>query len=157
MGYLLSFLDELQKIAARIPFVHGTYAKHPELIAAIGSKILKSDPNPRGVYSAMKSRRKIEAVKPFAQRSSAARGGTPLIAHGKMDTKHGWKPFNLSREGKEHFEGDIEGARRLVKKLDAVKDKKERGEIWKTLHKTVGSWSNDNVHATLKPKRYHKA
>ena len=150
-------MDELQKIAVKVPFIHGTYAKHKRLIAGIGDKILKSDPNPRGLYTAMKNRKKVDAVRDFAWASAKTRSGAPVIAHGKMDTKRGWKPFNLSQEGRKHFEDDIEGARRLVRELDQTPDKKQRGALWKTLHKTVGSWSNEDVHATLKPSRYRKA
>lgn len=145
---LQAFGDELEKIAAKIPFIHGTSAKLKVLKPAVGSAVLKNDPNARAVYTAMRSRPKMRGIQRFAEEASRARGGVPTIASGKMDTKKGWAPFNLTAWGKQNI-GAVEDARDLVDELDTAKGDR-RGEIWRTLHKGIGSWRNDDLTASLK-------
>lgn len=152
---LLSFVDELEKIAVRVPFIHGTHAPHEVLKPGIGKPVFgKSDPNPRAVYTAQKSRTKLPGIATFARQSAAAKGGNPMIAFGKMDTKKGWEPFGLTAKGRKTL-GDIEEAKDLVRQLDEkVLSKAERGQAWRTLNESVGAWRNRNLSATLKPNYY---
>lgn len=147
------FGAELTKIAAKVPFIHGTSGPWPVLAPGVGGTILKSDPNARAVYTAMKSRGKIRGIEQFAREAVDRRGGTPVIAHGKMDTNKGWSPFNLTVWGKKNI-GTADDAHALVQELDSAVEPR-RGEIWRTLHQGVGSWrNNENLEATLKPSKY---
>ena len=145
---LSAFSDELEKIAARIPFIHGTSGARSVLKPAVGASILQNDPNARAVYTAMSSRPKRKGIARFAEEAARARGGTPTIASGKMDTKKGWMPFNLTSWGKKNI-GDVDDARDLVSELDTATGER-RGEIWRTIHKGIGSWRNDDLSATLR-------
>ena len=143
-----AFRDELEKIAVKVPFLHGTSAPLKVLKPGVGSAILKNDPNARAVYTAMRNRPKMKGIQRFATEAAQARGGSPTIAMGKMDTKKGWAPFNLSAWGKQNI-GEVDDARALLSELETAKGNR-RGEIWRTLHKGVGSWRNDDLTASLK-------
>lgn len=148
-----AFVDELQKIAAKVPFIHGTAGKWPVLKPGVGSTILKNDPNPRAVYTAMKNRNKLPSIERFALEAERSRGLPAAIAHGKMDTKKGWRPSQLTPWGKANI-GSLEDAHALVEELDAGAVGARRGEIWRALHKGTGAWANLDPSATLKPTSY---
>lgn len=143
-----AFYDELEKIAAKVPFIHGTHASFKVLKPGIGKSILRSDPNPRAVYTAMRGRKKLEGIKEFANKAVAARKGVPTIASGKMDTRKGWKPTVLTEWGRKNI-GEVDDAWDLVDELDAATGKR-RGEIWRMLNKGTGRWSNEDPAAILK-------
>jgi len=141
-----SFADELGKIAAKVPFIHGTHAPFKELSGGVGKAILKNDPNPRGLYTASKTRKNAPGIEQFAREATERRGGSPNVLSGKMDTKKGWRPFNM----KPRSSMDVEEARDMVSSLDTLKSKKERGPVWKALNQQVGSWHNPNLSEKLK-------
>lgn len=145
---LSAFGNELEKIAVKIPFIHGTSSRLKVLKPSVGPSVLRNDPNARAVYTAMSSRPKAKGIKRFAEEASRSRGGTPTVASGKMDTKKGWAPFNLTAWGKQNI-GSVDDARDLLDELEAAKGTR-RGEIWKSLHKGIGSWRNDDLTASLK-------
>lgn len=147
-----SFLDELVKMAAKVPFLHGTFGKHKVLKAGIGKTVLKNDPNPRAVYVSMRNKDKKKLIRRFAGESVKSRGGTPLVAHGKVDTKKGWAPSQLNQWGKKNI-GNLDDARDLVDELDTAVGPR-RGEIWKMLQKGTGQWRNDNPATSLRPSKY---
>lgn len=153
---LRSFSSELEKSAAKVPFIHGTFGPHKVLIPGAVSKVLASDPNPQAVYTAMRGRgRRLRSIKDFAVASARRHGGEPVIAHGKMDTAKGWLPTTLSESGKKTI-GTIDAAHDLVDRLDEITDKKERGKIWKALNTGTGAWRNVDPAAQLKPTKYVK-
>lgn len=153
---MAAFADELTKIAAKVPFIHGTSGRWPVLQPGVVGKVLKSDPNAQAVYVAMEGRKKLKPISDFAHQAVARHGGEPVIAHGKIDTTKGWMPFNLTPWGKENI-GSIEDARELVESLDAIPDKAARGEVWRKIHQGIGSWRNDDLTTTLKPTHYSEA
>lgn len=151
---LLSFMDELSKIAVRVPFIHGTSGRWPVLQPGIGSTILKNDPNPRAVYTAVPSRRTLERVRDFAHSAQDARGGEAVVAAGKMDTADGWMPSTLSDWGRRNI-GSVEKLQDLVLSLDDIADKKARGKVWEQVQRGSGRWNNElNGGATLRPIKY---
>ena len=150
---LEGFSSELVKISVKVPFIHGTAGKWPVLKPGIGSSILKSDPNPRAVYTAMANRTKTPPISDFAHKAVKARGGEPVIARGKMDTKKGWAPMSLSAAGKREL-GSVDDAKDLIRELDSGAQEPRRGEIWRTLHRTTGAWRNEAPAATLKTRKY---
>jgi hypothetical protein len=152
-----SFFDELEKIGVKVPFVHGTYDEHKELRPGAVDKVMSSDPNPVAVYTAMRNKSNVSGVAPFAHASAKKFKGTPLIAHGKMDSRKGWNPVGLKvRKDKKIFE-DVDDARRVVQELDRTPSKAERGPLWEKLQKGSGAWRNDNPESTLKVTKYKKA
>ena len=153
---LQAFVDEFEKIAAQVPFIHGTTGAWKSLQAAVGQPILRNDPNARAIYTAMKSRKKLPGIEAFARAAQKARGGEALVAHGKMDTKKGWKPFGLTQWGKENLDG-IEDAHALAASLDTLPDKASRGKVWRKLHQAVGAWRNEDLTAGLRPTHYEPA
>lgn len=104
----------------------------------------------------MQNRKKLENISQFASEAAAAKGGTPMVAHAKIDTKKGWLPFGLTDWGKKNI-GSLEDAQELVGELDAGAVGARRGEIWKALHKGTGSWRNQDLSTTLKPTNYTPA
>lgn len=153
---MAGFADELQKLAAKIPFIHGTNGLWDVLKPGAVKKVLESDPNAQAVYLAMAGRKKMKPISDFAHQAVKRHGGTPVVAHGKVDTQKGWMPFNLTPWGKQNI-GSIEDARELVESLDSTPDKKTRGEIWRKLHQGVGSWRNDDLTSTATPTHYTPA
>lgn len=149
---IASFTDELLKLAVKVPFIHGTFARHPVLKAGVGKTVLRNDPNPRAVYTAMRGRKKQEGIRQFARDSARAKGGTPLVAHGKMDTTKGWEPAQLTPWGKKNI-GGIDDAKDLIDELNTAKGAR-RGEIWRMLHKGTGQWRNTNTATSLRPSKY---
>jgi hypothetical protein len=140
----------LEKFAAKVPFIHGTNARHPILRGGVGPTVLPGDPNPRGLYTAGDLRRTQGIVGRFATEAVKRRGGTPTLAAGKMDTKKGWAPFNV-RPGSPI---DVSEARELARQLDTTPDKAARGELWKLLNQHVGSWFNPDLAQTLRVKEW---
>jgi hypothetical protein len=147
-----AFIDELEKIAVKIPFIHGTSGRWPILLPGIGKPILSNDPNPRAVYTATKNRRQLRHVEQFAHSAVRRRGGEPTIIYGKMDTKKGWRPRLLTEWGKKNI-GTIEDANHLLDELETASEPR-RGEIWRTLQRGVGSWRNQDLRASLRPTKY---
>jgi hypothetical protein len=149
------FIDELCKLAARVPFLHGTSAAHGLLQPGVGRTVLKTDPNPRAVYTAMKNRRVQPHIAQFARDAVRERGGRPLLAVGKMDTKKGWRPSQLNAWGKKHI-GSLDDAHALVDELETAVGPR-RGQIWRLLQQGTGSWRNLDLAAPLKPAGYRSA
>lgn len=145
-----SFSDELMKIAAKVPYLHGTNSRFPKLRGGIGEKILARDPNPRALYTASKTRKARAGIEQFAREATRKKGGEAVIAQGKMDTKKGWRPFNM----KPGSPIDVADARELTTKLDSTASKAERGSIWKQLNQHVGSWHNPDIETELKVKKW---
>lgn len=135
----------MNKIAAKVPFIHGTNQPLKKLVRRAGETTLKTDPNPRGIYTAARTRKAKKGVEHFAQEATRKRGGTPTVVSGKMDTKKGWEPYNV----KPGAPIDREEAKDLAKKLDTTKSRAERGPLWKQLNQHVGSWHNPNIGAEL--------
>lgn len=150
---LAAFVDELEKIAAKVPFIHGTAGRWPVLQAGVGSTILKNDPNPRGIYTTIKNRNKMPSIERFAVEAERSRGMPAAVAHGKMDTKKGWKPSQLTPWGKANI-GELVDAHALVDELDRGVVGDRRGEIWRMLHKGTGAWSNSDPTVPLKVTHY---
>ena len=149
VSYIQSFADELEKIAAKVPFIHGTHKRLRVLQPGIGVANAANDPNPRAVYAAMRGRAKRVGIARFAEEAVVKRGGTPTIASGKMDTKKGWLPSQLTAWGKKRL-GLVEDAQDLARELDHAPDKRARGKIWEQLNRGVGSWRNVDPSASLK-------
>lgn len=145
---IAALLDELEKIAVKVPFIHGTHRALSTLRPGIGRSILASDPNPRAVYTAMRGRVKTPGIRRFAEEAVEQRGGVPTIASGKMDTQKGWAPSMLTPWGKKNI-GGAEDAKDLVDELEtAVGDR--RGKIWEMLNRGTGAWRNEDPTATLR-------
>lgn len=139
----------MEKSAVKVPFIHGTSGAWSELKPGVGSTILRTDPNPRAVYTAIANRRTEPSIAGFAAAATKARGGTPTIARGKMDTAKGWRPQGLSEFGRRHI-GTVDDAVGLVHELDAGAVEPRRGEIWRLLQKGTGAWRNEDPSATLR-------
>lgn len=122
---------------------------------AVGATVLKNDPNPRAVYLAMKNSKKLDGIAQFAREAVKAKGGTPVVAHAKVDTAKGWLPRGLTEWGKKNI-GTLDQAHDLVRELDQGAVEPRRGEIWKTLHKGTGAWANEDPLATVKPSMYQR-
>lgn len=151
-----AFAEEVAKIAAKVPFIHGTNGRWDVLRAGVVDKVLKTDPNPQAVYVATYGRKKLKPISNFAHQAVKRHGGEAVIAHGKLDTTKGWMPFNLTQWGKQNI-GSIEDARELVESLDTTPDKKARGAIWRKINQGIGTWRNDDLSASLKPSSYTPA
>lgn len=76
-----------------------------------------------------------------------------MIARGKMDTKKGWQPRQLTSWGRANI-GSVDDAKDLVDELDAEPSRERRGEIWRLLQKGTGSWTNRDPEAVLRPSSY---
>jgi len=146
---LPAFLDELVKLAVRVPFLHGTNASHKTLVPGAGRPNFAEDPNPRAVYTMMANRRRLESAADYARKARDAKGGYPTIVGGKMDTKQGWRPRALSREGRKEI-GNPDDALDLVDELDAGAVEPRRGEIWRLLQRGTGAWQNVDPRAMLR-------
>lgn len=148
-----AFADELSKIAVNVPIIHGTSGMWDVLKPAIGSTVLKNDPNSRAVYVAMKNSKKMEGIAQFAREAVKAKGGTPLVAHAKVNTQQGWLPRGLTEWGKKNI-GSLDQAHDMVHELDQGAAGPRRGEIWRALHKGTGAWANVDPAAEVKPAFY---
>lgn len=153
---MAAFADELEKIAAKVPVIHGTSGRWDVLKPAVSPTVLERDPNAQAVYVASDVFGKHRGISDFAHSAAKRHGGEPVIAHAKIDTKKGWMPFNLTPWGTKNI-GDVDDARALVEELDTIPDRAGRGEIWKKLNLGIGSWRNDDLSAELKPSHYTDA
>lgn len=152
-----AFCDELEKIAAKIPVMHGTSGRWAVLRPRVGAAIGKRDPNEAALFLATKRRSSVSGVAGFAHEAVKARGGEPVIGLAKVDTKKGWTARTLTDWGKKNL-GSLEDARDLVAELDENPTRERRKEIWQAVQKGVGSWTNpSNPAATAKPFRYRPA
>ena len=151
----VSLLEEMDpKIAAKIPVVHGTFSHFETLKPAASEKVVRSDPNPQGVYVATRRRAALPLVAQFARDASQRHGGAATIAHAKIDTAKGWIPHQLTEWGKKHI-GDLDEAEDLVASLDeAGLSAKERGEAWQSVQKGIGSWKNRDLSTSVRVTRY---
>ena len=160
---LLACLEELQKIAARVPVVHGTNQMYKVLRPRTSTgkvSVLSTDPNPSAVYMASKTRHLRPGVEAFARAATKAYGGSPVVARAKIDTKKGWYPSRVSSWAKSKGY-ELEDLQDIVEDLDAIKGrgpkaKKERGELWEILSRGVSVWQNRNPAATVRPIRYRQ-
>lgn len=150
---LAAFVDELEKIAANVPVIHGTNGEWDVLKPPVSKTVLESDPNERAVHVGMRNSAKQGPIENFAQQAVAKRGGEPVVAHAKVDTKKGWRPTSLTLKGKQTI-GGIEEAHALIDELDGGAAGTRRGEIWKLLQQGTGMWRNNDPLTTLKPAFY---
>jgi hypothetical protein len=153
---VISFFDELEKIAVRVPFLHGTSGKWDVLKAGIGKSILSSDPNTRAVYVATKRRKSIAPVSHFARSAVKSRGGEPVLAVGKIDTKKGWLPASLTAQARRDGVA-LDDVKDVVSTIDRLPSRSERGSLWRMINNYVGAWRNENTSATIRPRRYVRA
>jgi hypothetical protein len=147
-----AFRDELEKIGARIPVMHGTSGAWKKIVVK-GKSILRGDPNPRGVYVGTKRRSAKKAIEGFARSATKARGGKPTVSIGKVDTKKGWEAHGLTPWGKKNI-GGTDDVKDLVDELDSGAKGERRGQIWRALQKGVGAWRNTTEGATFKPAKH---
>ena len=153
-----AFMDEMEKISARIRVMHGTNFPYkvlkPRASTGKGS-VLSADPNPSAVYMATKKRSARKGVESFAQGAAARHGGTPHVGYAKVDTKKGWRPHQLTRWAREEgwTKKDMED---LVGDLDAPGRLKgaERGEVWEILNRAVGAWAPSRPDATVRVRKW---
>lgn len=150
---LRGFKDELLKLSAKIPVIHGTSGKWDALRAAVRPKVVSSDPNPQLIYMAAAGRARQKGVESFA-RAAAEFGGTPVIAHAKIDTAKGWLPHQLTAWGRKEIGSPLEAAD-LVRSLDRLpKGSPERGKLWETIQRGIGSWKHPDPAFQLPIKKY---
>lgn len=112
-----------------------------------------ADPNPQAIYAMIKRRGLLGRAADYASKAVAKRGGTPVVAHAKVDTVKGWLPSLLNEEGKKTI-GTIDDAHALVRELDSGAAGERRGEIWRLLQRGTGRWNNENLSSELKPSFY---
>lgn len=143
----------LVKLAIKVPVAHGTSGPWKKL-KVVGSPILKSDPNPRGIYVATDNRAKQKALKGFAQRATEARGGSPHVLKGKIDTKDGWEPRSLTSWGRKNI-GTVDDAVDLVDDIERA-SAQERGPLWEKLQRGIGSWALFGDDASWTPAKAKK-
>lgn len=146
---ILGFLDELAKLAARVPFLHGTNAAYRSLVPDIGRPTSLADRNPRAVYTMTAKRKNVDHAADYSRKARDARGGFPTILGGKMDTQKGWRPRALTPEGRKEIE-TVDDAFDLIDELDAGAVEPRRGEIWRLLQRGTGTWHNTDPRATLR-------
>ncbi len=136
--------------------LHGTSQKWPVLDPTAASTVSKSDPNERAVYVTMRNEAKNKQVETFARQAVAAKGGEPVVAHAKVDTKKGWRPTTLNPlrlKQPVHIES-LEDAHDLIAELDGGATGARRGEIWKLLQQGTGMWRNNDPLTKLVPNVY---
>jgi hypothetical protein len=139
----------IEKIAAKIPFMHGTNQFFRTLLPGVKPTVLLNDPNPRAVYTMLKNRRLVEFADDFARSAAKRYGKSPVILTGKMDTKKGWQPIALTKWGKKNV-GSLDELRAIVDELDnPALNKAQRGELWRTINRAAGAWRNRDLSATL--------
>jgi hypothetical protein len=160
-----SFTDELEKLAVRLRVVHGTnkaYSRLSPRHLTGKAPVFGRDPNPSAVYLSLKRQRKgpsgkkLFGVERFA-RDASAKGGTPMIAHAKVDTKKGWMPTRVTKWGRDKglTPDDLED---IVVRLDdpAVRGA-DRASLWRTLNKASGAIQNvSNPGASVRVRKYKK-
>jgi hypothetical protein len=156
-----SLLDELDKISAKVPVLHGTSGEWDVLRPNVGKTISPSDPNPKSLYVGTRNSMTEPHVSQMARQAVQDRGGTPVVARTKIDTRKGWVPHTLTAEGRKSM-GSLEGARDTLDDIDRIagRDKAARtarGEHWKKIQQGVGAWFHPEHTATLKPGRYTPA
>jgi hypothetical protein len=146
-------LQGLLKESARVPVMHGTSQRFPELLAGVGRTIMKRDPNARAVYMATKRRSALRGVKGFAEDAAKARGGSPVIAHTKVDTTKGWLPHSITQWARQKglTKDDLID---VIDELDSGAKGKERGKLWETIQRGVGAWKNVDPTTSVKPSFY---
>ncbi len=149
-----SFFNELEKLAVKIPVMHGTNGRWTMLRAAAQSRVRGVDPNPQLVYVATAGRARRNATETFAHAAAKAHGGSPVIGEAKIDTAKGWIPHQLTAWGKKEI-GTPEDAVDLVSSLDRLpKGAPERGALWQAINKGIGSWKHPERSATLRIRKY---
>jgi hypothetical protein len=107
---------------------------------------------------APKTRSMIDQVRRFSRDAVKQRGGTPVVAHAKIDTTRGWEPRTLTAWGKKNI-GDVDDMQDIVARLDDRSlSKAERGRFWEQVNRGIGSWHkpDDLAGATVKPTRYRR-
>jgi hypothetical protein len=152
----IACLDELAKIAARVPVQHASAWKQKVLRPRIGKATFAGDPNDGRVYTAILTKRTRGAVVGFGrqQRDRLAKRDGPVFLHkAKVDTKKGWRPRLTPEAQKAGY--SVEDMHDLATSLDDPKlTRKTRGPIWKKLHKLTGTWINtENPGAAVKVRK----
>lgn len=144
---------DMEKVAVRLPVIHGTSGAWEKLLPGVGATIARSDPNPRAVYMAMRNRRTQRPVEGFARAAATARGGVPHVAHAKIDTTEGWIPHGLTQWARDRglTMQDFQDA---IEDLDAGIQGDRRGELWEQLQRGVGAWKNRDATVTVRPDFY---
>lgn len=144
----------MEKVAIKVPVMHGTNQQWDTLKAGVGKAIAAGDPNPRAVYMATKGRQLKPGVEGFARAATKQRGGSPTVAHAKVDTAKGWKPRTLTSWGQKNI-GSMDDAHDLVDDLHHGGSKGgARGELWKRLMKGISTWHHPDASKSVKPTRY---
>jgi hypothetical protein len=139
----------LEKNAAKVPFMHGTNQFFKRLMPGIKPTVLVNDPNPRAVYTMLKTRGRIGSAQQFASEAAQKYGNRPTILTGKMDTRKGWEPIALTEWGRKNV-GELDDLKDIVKELDnPALNRKQRGELWKIVNQASGAWRNKDLSATL--------
>lgn len=149
--------DHVAKEAAKIPVVHGTNQAFKVLRGRKPGQLANfaRDPNPAGLYVASRTRKGISGASIFA-RDAARKGGSPMVAHGKIDTAKGWVPRLKPTARKAGF--GMDDVHDMIELLDEPgTTRAERGEAWKFLNKHVGAWSNTHPEAKVRPTRWQAA
>lgn len=144
---------QLYKVAVRVPYIHGTSGKWPTIKPGVGPAIAANDPNARAVYVGTRNRAIHPAISQFAREATAARGGTPQVAHGKIDTQQGWGPRSLTAWGQKNV-GGIDEMHDILRQLDSGITGPERGALWEKVQRGVGAWRNQDATTPLTPDFY---
>lgn len=143
----------LEKVAARIPVIHGTSGMWDTLKPAVGKTIAAVDPNPRAVYVATDRRSARPGVEAFARAAAEARNGTPYVAKATIDTQKGWVPHGLTSWARDRdltYDDYID----ILEDIDATPDKAARGELWEMVNRGVGAWKNVDRATEVTPRYY---
>ena len=116
-----AFWGELEKISAKVRFMHGTNQMYKRLSprSATGKDaVFLNDPNPSAVYLATKNRNLKGGVEGFARSATERYGGSPVVAYGKADTRKGWYPSRLTAwANKKKYE--LEDMQDIAEELEA--------------------------------------
>jgi hypothetical protein len=154
----IACLDELKKIAAKVPVLHSSARLKKVLGVRTGAATSAVDPNEARLHVAIKNRRTYPRTMPFGrqQRDRFGKPGDPFFMYkAKVDTKKGWAP-RLTPEA-EKAGHTVEDMKDLVSELDAPgSTKKSRGPTWRKLQKLTGTWINPDHTAKAKVLKTRK-
>ena len=148
----LGLSQDFLKLAVRIKAMHGTNGTWKTMVSGHGKPILASDPNPRGLYTATARRAAEKPISGFAHSAVKARGGTPTIASGKIDTAKGWAPHTLTAWGKQNI-GELDDAKDLLATLETA-PAANRGALWEKIQRGIGAWHNYVPGAVWTPSKF---
>jgi hypothetical protein len=154
----LACVDELKKMAAKVPVFHSSARLKKLLSVRTGAATSAVDPNEARLHLALKRRKNYKPTMAFGrqQRDRFGKPGDPFFMYrAKVDTKKGWAPrltANAERSGH-----TVEDLHDLVGELDATgSTKKSRGPVWRKLHELTGTWINSDHTAKAKVLKTRK-